>query len=333
MLKKQLNRHGAFGASAVLVLLLCICPGPQWPTESPAPVTDRLNLAGLLRSDGAALMPKDTAAINLACAERLPGAEGLDSESCLALIDRWTEHVRLETERHLYRFRSKPQEFDRSEAYFRMVMMAVIFCEDFGIRYNPHRITGQSGADGDGSFFADSRDLFLHGLCSPRRTGTCSSLPVLYAAVGRRLGYPLKLATTKSHLFLRWEGNGERLNLEATGRGMNHYDDDHYRKWPFPISDSELATGEYLKSLTPAEELALFLSLRGNCLRHAQRLDEAIEAYAAAARLAPRCAGYRLLLGDTAAARNSTRPPLWEPPPAGGPPEPDPLAHLRSSIY
>ena len=29
--------------------------------------------------------------------------------------------------------------------------------------------------------------------------GTCSSLPVLQVAVGRRLGYPLKLVTTKGH--------------------------------------------------------------------------------------------------------------------------------------
>ena len=32
-------------------------------------------------------------------------------------------------------------------------------------------------------------------------------------AVGRRLGYPLKLVTTKGHLFVRWEGAGERFNI------------------------------------------------------------------------------------------------------------------------
>lgn len=33
--------------------------------------------------------------------------------------------------------------------------------------------------------------------------------------------YPLKLVTTKGHLFVRWEGTGERSNVEATSHGLN----------------------------------------------------------------------------------------------------------------
>jgi regulator of sirC expression with transglutaminase-like and TPR domain len=83
--------------------------------------------------------------------------------------------------------------------------MAVVMYEDFGIRYNPDRIAISGNLDPNDRFFADSRDIFLHGLVGNRRMGTCSSMSVLYAAIGRRLGYPLKLATTKAHLFLRWE--------------------------------------------------------------------------------------------------------------------------------
>jgi hypothetical protein len=59
-------------------------------------------------------------------------------------------------------------------------------------------------------FFADPSKVFLHGLLGPERVGTCSSLPVLYVAVGRQLGYPLKLVTAKGHLFVRWEGAESR---------------------------------------------------------------------------------------------------------------------------
>lgn len=80
-------------------------------------------------------------------------------------------------------------------------------------RYDPERQNGSMAAIEGDRFFADSSKVFLHGLLGSKRQGTCSSMPVLYSAVGRRLGYPLKLVTIKGHLFVRWEGAGERLNV------------------------------------------------------------------------------------------------------------------------
>jgi hypothetical protein len=123
-------------------------------------------------------------------------------------------------------------------------------------------------------------------------------MPVLYLAIGRRLGYPLKLVTTKAHLFLRWEDARERFNLEATGKGMNRYDDENFRQWPFPVTEAEIRTEGYLKSLSAAEELAVFLSSRGNCLKEAGRQAEATDCYAAATRLAPGWRSFRVLSGQ-----------------------------------
>jgi hypothetical protein len=274
------------------------------------------SLAGLLALPPAQRSEFDIALLNLLCAEGLPGAETVDLQGCIATLDRWTARVRSETERHLYRYRANPREFESSEGYFRMLLMAVVLYEDFSIRYNPSRMTAPEAADPNDHFFADSRDLFLHGLLTPAlnsqflaapersggrsapnyRTGTCSSMPVLYVAVGRRLGYPLKLATTKAHLFLRWEGAGERFDLEATGKGMNRYDDEHFKQWPFPVNEEEIRSDGYLKSLTPTEELALFLSLRGQCLMEAGRRSAAEASYAQAVRLAPTSKPYRALL-------------------------------------
>jgi len=104
----------------------------------------------------------------------------------------------------------------------------------------------------------------------------------------------LKLVTTKGHLCVRWEGNGERFNIEATVRGLAKYDDDHYRHWPFEITPQEEAAEGYLKSLTPSEELAVFLSIRAMCQREAGHAADAAQSFAAASRLAPGCASYRM---------------------------------------
>ena len=92
----------------------------------------------------------------------------------MATLDGWAERVRSETERHLYRYRANPREFESSEGYFRMLMMAVVVYEDFSVRYNPERITTPGALDPNDHFFADSRDLFLHGLLgsSPSQLST-----------------------------------------------------------------------------------------------------------------------------------------------------------------
>ena len=243
----------------------------------------------------------DVALMNLLCAEGLPNAEGLDVQSALTLLDSWAVRIRSETQRHFYKFQRNPGEFEHSEGYFKMLIMAVVLYEDLQVRYNPDLIAnvGQP-ANGDG-FFADSRDVFLHGLLGPRRMGTCSSMPVLYVALGRRLGYPLKLVTTKGHIFVRWDSPAERFNLDATGKGMNRYNDEYYRNWPFSLSEAEIKEHGYLKSLSAAEELAVFLSIRGQCLMAAGRYAEAASSYEHAVRLRPTSRDQRLLLAQAQA--------------------------------
>jgi hypothetical protein len=255
-------------------------------------------LSELLRLPPATLSNLSICELNLVCASSLSDANEPDIKQCLTTIASWAQHVRSETERHRYRYERNPAEFENSPGYFRMLMLAVVLTEDYGIHYDPARMGGPETAHMDDGFFADPAKVFLHGLLGPERIGTCSSLPVLYVAVGRQLGYPLKLVTTKGHLFVRWEGAGERFNVEATSRGSNRFDDNHYRHWPLEITPAEEQAEGYLKSLTPAGELSAFLSIRGMCLREAGRLSEAVESFAAAARLSPQCHGYQALLAD-----------------------------------
>jgi hypothetical protein len=256
----------------------------------------------LLSLSPAELNHYDIALMDLLCSQGLPGAETMNISNCLVNLNQWASHVQSETERNFHRYRENPADFYYSEGYFRMLIMAVVMYEDFGIRYNPDRITLPGQIDSNDRFFANSQDIFLNGLVEGQRMGTCSSMPVLYIAVGRRLGYPLKLVTTKAHLFVRWESDSDRFDVEATGKGMNRYDDEHFKQWPFPVSDDEIRKEGYLKSLTPSEELAVFLSLRGNCLKESGRLNEAAICFAQASRLAPAWNAYHALLADAEAS-------------------------------
>ena len=301
-------------------------------------------LAELLSLPPAEWIHGDIALMDLLCAQGLPGAETMNISNCLADLDRWAVHVQSETERNLHQFRENPSNYSNSEGYFRMLIMAVVLYEDFGIRYNPNRITLPGQIDPNDNFFANAQDIFLNGLLEGQKMGTCSSMPVLYIAIGRRLGYPLKLVTTKAHLFVRWDGGTDRFDVEATGKGMNRYDDEHFKQWPFPVTDEEIQREGFLKSLTAAEELAVFLSLRGNCLKESGRLKESAECYATASRLAPSWNAYRALLANTEAASFTPLPvsKFFEPAQSAGAteavfpgqaavaPDPNPLKQMNS---
>jgi hypothetical protein len=101
-------------------------------------------------------------------------------------------------------------------------------------------------------------------------------MPVLWTAIGRRLGYPLSLVHDKKHLFVRWEDKKDRFNVEASQGVMASPPDEEYKTWPFPLTDEEIAKGPYLKNLAPAEEMADAMNARFWQLMHYQRYDEAL---------------------------------------------------------
>ena len=224
------------------------------------------NLAELCAMKTNDLAQCDIAWMNLLCAEGLPGSENLDAVASMQLLDSWTDLVRRTTEKNFYRFRENPAEFDNSEVIYRMMILSMVLKRDLGVKYNPQfRDLPLAWGAGDYEFFSDSKNCFLHGVLSPEKVGTCGTLPVLECAIGRRLGYPLKLVRAKRHCFLRWESpDGKiRQNIESAGDGFGYHPDEYYRTWPETITDEEVKRGDYLKSLSPPEELAMFLGQRG----------------------------------------------------------------------
>ena len=76
-------------------------------------------------------------------------------------------------------------------------------------------------------FFRNPDDVFVTGLLRSRR-GTCASFPVLIAALGRRVGYPIYLKMSYGHLFCFWDDGVERFNLDTNGEGVDTQSDEYY---------------------------------------------------------------------------------------------------------
>ena len=252
-------------------------------------------LNGLLTLSPAELEHCDIARMNLLCAEALPGAENLNIEECLATLDQWAQHIKTETDRNHHHFKEAPATYSNSEAFYKMLMMAVVLYEDYGVRYNPKLITSPEATAADDHFFADSRDILIHGLVGPQHLGTCSSMPILYIALGRRLDYPLKLVKAKGHLFMRWDSLAEKFDMDATGKGLDKEDDEFYKKWPFPLSEADIQAEDYLKSLSAKEELAVFLSIRGQCQTDNDQLGDALASFSLAYKLVPTWKGNQVM--------------------------------------
>ena len=256
------------------------------------PLCDQKDLVGLSESKLAAL---DIGYVNLVCASGLRGAKNLDIPSYVERLNDWASLVDYGTKRMFPKFDANPEEFNNSEAYFRMLIMVTVLQRNLGVTYNPDCREG----DGD---FRDSRVQFIHGLLDGYG-GTCASMPVLYIAIGRRLGYALKLVRTKQHLFARWEGAGERLNI-AGSNGIACHPDEYYHNFPIPLSEKDLREKRYLYSFTPRQELACFLVGRGVCLLYNMRWMEAAEAFYHACQLDPKNDDYNAAWAEATIIEN-----------------------------
>lgn len=276
----------------------------------PRMIADVPDWRDLARMSDAELEHVDIAVMNLACAVGLPGSEAIDYQGCLDTLDRWAAALREPIDRLVkHEFRRKPAEYDHSEAVFRTVKMILGLQAYCGVGYNPAKTDPQP----DDPY--ELADVFIHGAIQGPG-GTCASLPVVYAAVGRRLGYPLKVVRVKKHMFNRWDdpATGERMNIEAaTVLGVGSNPDDYYRAGRYAITPDQEREYGYLKSLTPRQELAAFIGDRAWQLVDAGRYLEAIDAGIRAGDLDAGHYTYpRFAVGITAewrAALRARRPP------------------------
>ena len=257
-----------------LLLVLPVAANPPVPEES-------LTLQELIDLPESDLANVDIAAVNLACADGLPGSENIDRKALLAKLDVWARRVAAVTASKAHFFKSNPDYYENSWAKFCSIMLVLTLQQDLGVHYNFEQRTNPS--------LAKWKDQFIHGIVEGTG-GTCASLPVVFMAVGRRLGYPLKLVQGLSHFYARWDdpNTGEVFNLEGSyPEGVDFPSDELYKEWPHPLTDTQLEHGNFLKSLSPLEELSSFIAARGDCLRENGRWTEALGTYQQSVELAP----------------------------------------------
>jgi hypothetical protein len=240
-------------------------------------------LKELLALSPAELEKCDVGLMSLICADGLPGSENLDIDDCLKKLEGLAAKAKFDTDRHYYRFREHPEQFRNSFGYYQMMLLEQVLVKDLGIEYNPElRDYLQEGkAPTYGVFNSDSKNIFIHGLLNGSHYGTCASMPVLLAAVARRLDYPVNLAGTKFHWYVRYEDyNNKHFNIEPTvTEGFLTPSDEEYKTDQFACTEEEIKEHGWLRPYSHAEILSEFLSHRSVCLsmiKHYQAATEMI---------------------------------------------------------
>lgn len=95
-------------------------------------------------------------------------------------------------------------------------MMNDFIFGEMGFRFPPH------------SSYAKDVDIytFLPAVLDSRR-GVCLGVSVLYICLAQRLGLSLEMVTPPGHIYVRYRGEGQTVNIETTARGI-HMDTEEY---------------------------------------------------------------------------------------------------------
>ena len=257
------------------------------------------------------LLASDIALLNLCAAQGLPGLDDINPDDILNRLDEWAYQVQFEIVRHLYRLdpnsSEPPTEYSYGNSLPRFIywFLLQVLQEDCGVEYHPDRKFNPD--------FCQPQDLFIHGIVSENgQGGTCASMPVVYVAVGQRMGLPISLVETKGHLFFRWDdATGttlewenpklnlwvppDRFNVEGAGEGIAYYDDAYYMQWPELWNEADADHGRYLRSLANDEAFASFLVQRAECLAEVHKLDDTLKSIFLARKLVPEDSRYEWL--------------------------------------
>ncbi len=115
--------------------------------------------------------------------------------------------------------------------------------------------------DKEDPYSKKDKNRFLNGILDTK-SGSCTTMPLLYLAIAQRLGYPIYPAAAPQHLFLRYvTPNMEMENIEATGGG-GYSSDEHYIK-VMDIPEKGIQNGAYLETMTYKQMLGDLITENG----------------------------------------------------------------------
>ncbi|MEW6721514.1 MAG: tetratricopeptide repeat protein [Thermodesulfobacteriota bacterium] len=128
---------------------------------------------------------------------------------------------------------------------------------------------------------AGNPENFLIGGVIARKRGNCLGLSLLWVSLAERLGLPFRGVYVPGHCFVRYDGDDARINVEFSEAGAA-WEDARY------LEEFRMARpGPYLRSLTTAEMLGVFMKSVGAAYAKKGRHEEALVIYSEGARLYP----------------------------------------------
>jgi hypothetical protein len=221
----------------------------------------------------------DLAEVNLRCSLGL--ADDVDQlfQDSIDLLDEWSQQLIDYISRIYGHFEKNPESFEHSENLFCAIAMVQFVQTALRVRYNI------SFAEGDYDA-SDSRNLFLTGVVTGFG-GTCVTLPILYAALAQRIGFPIEIGETWEHFYCVWDVDQNSFCFDAAGTGFIKRTHEDYRDFRKVVTPSDEVKNGFLRSRTRRELFASMANQRSNCLQDQFRFEEALEAAFLATRLAP----------------------------------------------
>jgi hypothetical protein len=264
---------------------------PQMDSSSVLPGISP-ELDAWLNASDETLQKADVLELNLLVAKGLPECKDINIADCKRQLDRWSDQVRT-------LLAQDPQGFERerekwkTERRFELAVIGSVLKDDHGVRYVDKIDHGNL----DHKF---TIGIFKDG------TGTCSSLPVVWTALGQRLGYPIRLAVAPEHLYCIYDDGTEKINIEATGSSHLGIRDEATIEKECP--PALVKNGTFMRPLSNRELIGVFLGLRAEIWAARKDMEKALSDFQRAHELVPYNTNIASWLADCARMVASKHP-------------------------
>ena len=150
--------------------------------------------------------------------------------------------------------------------------------------------------DQDDMYAQQLKNRFLNGILDTR-SGSCTTMPLLYLTLAQRLGYPVYPVAAPQHLFLRYVDPDLKLqNIEAVGGGGYSSNDEYTEIMEIPTQG--IKNGVYLETMTYQQLLGDLISENGTYWAKQKQLYRAIKYFKLGLRLNPKAAEVYRMLGQ-----------------------------------
>ena len=144
----------------------------------------------------------------------------------------------------------------------------------------------------------DTQSLFLNALLDTKQ-GDAMSLSMLYLSLAERLNLPVHAVVVPGAIFVRYEDEHFRFNIETTKQGDTVSDE--YYKTKFKVSEGD---NIYMRNLNKRQALGCFLNNLGNSYSDVGDPESAIVVFEKAVEINPTLSESKANLGNTYLQKN-----------------------------